>query len=527
VSATRTAHVIPLPPPYQGQFDRYPVAVMQSPYCEQLQNFNIQDGVVKIRNGDLLFCTISTTTGRTARNLSVYADTTLIAVEIDPTLGAVWYDISTGTASSVYTNAGVLTTGSIFTTEFGGCIYYWGDGELSAAAIYGVRFDGTSWTTAPYTIPASFVPFGGTVHRNRHYLLGRASAKYCYSGIDAISGALTQVDLATVFQRKGNLIAIRSLSISDSGISNSLFCVVNSSGEVLFYEGAYPASSDWRLVNRSIISKPLDYGSIIDVRGDLLVLTEAGIISMKDLFLKGSQLALEESISSPIRNRWRQIFKDLAPLSGITPTNSIRGLWHSRDGKIQVQIPIYIARPDSTSGSTQLASFFLVYDIDSKGWAEHVGNDLNGSNIYSSVYFNGDVYFSNAYQAKIYKKEGKSDSRQDIPDGHSSFTYPASIKFAPFPISTTAVNRLVGVEVIAKGNWGKFSSIRLIADMGRTTTGGVTLSDFIDTTSVFKKLVSVGVEGTYIQLYLQINQLLVGAFELYGVNAIFESGGIG
>ncbi len=519
MSTPRTAQVVALPPPYKGQYDRIPVVSIQDPgYCESLTNFNSYSGKLSLRNGDAYYCKpIADHFASTTICLANYNNLTQIAVTVRGGTGTStieWWNVSTSTPSLMHSDTGPDpgAAGTMTTLEFGNCIFFL---AYYMNGVNAYRYDGTSWTTGSFTGPVR--PTLGCSHRNRVYLAEDGTSQVRYGNVDAIAGSTTSVDFKTVTSRGGHIIAILSLSISDSNSASNLLALIFSSGEILAYDGSYPGSSDWRLVGRFQIPTPLGYKATIAFDGDILVQTQAGIVSLKDLFTKGSKVARRESITAPIANRWRQIIKTLQGYNG-------PGIYDPTNDRLIISFPRYATR----AGTIDIVPFFLIYDIARESWLEHRGTVAYGS--YQLNHFNYAVYYALQYgTASIFKKEARADFLDGMTDGSTTSGFVYNLRSVPLPISKSGVNKFAGIELITKGDFYGHTSFSIISDLERTTSGNLTLPS-LPTTTVQKPFLSMGAEGTYIQWALDNNGSRTGGStygcEIYGINAVFETGGL-
>lgn len=115
------------------------------------------------------------------------------------------------------------------------------------------------------------------------------TAKIWYGAVDAITGAMTGVDFASILGDNAHLTYGFSFSYNQGQGNEELFCVGNNSGDVLVYSGDYPAATNWTLIARlkipetypitsnGISAAPLKFGS------EVLIATRLGIVAFSSV----------------------------------------------------------------------------------------------------------------------------------------------------------------------------------------------------------------------------------------------------
>lgn len=176
------------------------------------------------------------------------------------------------------------------------------------------KYDGTTWSATGYTGATwrQFCP-----HRGRMYAIGDSSGlNLYYGGVNAVTGAMTLFDAASVLNRGGYLIGCISLSRETTAGDKSQLAVLSSEGEVLIYDGDYPGAANWVLVRRLEIPKPTTFGytngtggQVFDawcnVGDDAWVMTSEGPVSLKGA-LSGNRFVLETKVTDEIASKWNQ-----------------------------------------------------------------------------------------------------------------------------------------------------------------------------------------------------------------------------
>lgn len=145
----------------------------------------------------------------------------------------------------------------------------------------------------------------GWVYRNRQYMVEGGTQSAWYLGSGAFTGAATEISLAGVFKRGGALLfgATWSLDAGDGVDDKCVF--VSTEGEVAVYEGSYPGGSDWNLIGRYDMPKPMGKNGTVQAGGDLIILTEMGAVPLSAVQTKDPAALEAVSVSRNISPDWR------------------------------------------------------------------------------------------------------------------------------------------------------------------------------------------------------------------------------
>lgn len=150
------------------------------------------------------------------------------------------------------------------------------------------KYDGTTLSDNVFTgsglIPANLV--GGTNFKN--YLITWENNKcgFWYGDSDAISGPLTFFDLSTIARYGGYVISCTVWTYNTSGGSGlqARLVIILSTGEVLIYEGSNPGDATvWALIASCKIARPVSQRAILELGGDIYILTEYDLVSLTDI----------------------------------------------------------------------------------------------------------------------------------------------------------------------------------------------------------------------------------------------------
>jgi len=204
-----------------------------------------------------------------------------------------------------------------------------------------------------------------------------------YGPIDASSGALTSLELETVFRNGGFIIFIGSVTRAKDFSEDELFCIILTTGEILIYEGDYPASNSWRLLARYQIPRPLGPRAFFYIGANLCIITSQGVIPMSEIMggtSGGRYLGLSDAIASS--------FSSVATTALLNDT-AWCGVNYPRGNFAVTNIPI-------TSGSV---SYQYYMNTLSQAWCRRTNQ-----NAFSWTLFNDELYFG-GLSGRVFKAD--------------------------------------------------------------------------------------------------------------------------
>jgi hypothetical protein len=538
---------IDMPPPFGGVNQVVPVVAIQPPFCQQLLNFNVNANGVTLRNGDSIYKKIAKTNAGYPLRIIPYDDTKLFLITFNSTTAKCdFIDVDTAT---LITSTAFLGPSSWYPLYFNKYLFFF---PFLAGYAPGLVWDGAALGAVGYTGTGTFSPLGGAIFNERAYLIQKGEAAYWYSPISAISGACTKVDLSTVVTEKSNLIIIAPLTLSETQGTTTYLAFIFSNGEVLYYKGSYPDSADWERVGRTRIGQPLDYNCSLQYQGDSLVFCDSGVISLRDLFLKGSEEAASLTVNARIQASWTGLISKIrlyfnvptGPISAGIPTLGIvSAVWDPISDRIIINFPYFLdAGQVSFTGNykfvfyNQLQSWFFHQSIDQTAvprFDVDICRYKNSVKLLSS----GDTNFS------VFTKEGASnftdrgqDDSTDNPYSYEIISAPVTndknyASYSPQVVSFARnqsklvgyTQQLLGMDVILETDLGAQTQYTFIKDLGVTATLAQTVPSIAGLQKIF---VNGGIDGTYIQYRIKgttTTSKTVG-YTLYGTNVWVQQG---
>lgn len=140
------------------------------------------------------------------------------------------------------------------------------------------------------------------VYRNRIWLMNQTMTAY-YLPTDSIAGTVGEVALAGVFRKGGYIMFSATWSMDAGDGLDDKIVFVSSEGEVAVYQGD-PVDATWGLVGLYDCSPPLGKNAFLKVGGDLLILTEIGLVPMSAIISKDAAALALAAVSRNIQPDW-------------------------------------------------------------------------------------------------------------------------------------------------------------------------------------------------------------------------------
>lgn len=279
---------------------------------------------------------------------------------------------STATATIIGVRPATATTGTLYVHTISGTFQ---DNETITDGDGGsATEDGTATTQigGAYINVASDTFSYVWAFKRRLFFVVKNTLKARYLDVVSIGDTSAgEFDLSGLFQRGGYLL-FGAVWSADSGDGMDDRCVfVSDKGEVAVYQGTDPGSN-FVLVGRYWIARPLGPRAHFQVAGDLIILTEQGAIPLSGVMTKTPAALSASAITRPIESDWRERVAERASLNWEAAQSSI-GNW------------AVISQP-TTSGS--LVKQVYAVNLKTGGWALWTGMDaLCMAELAGKVYF--------------------------------------------------------------------------------------------------------------------------------------------
>lgn len=175
-------------------------------------------------------------------------------------------------------------------------------------------YDGSVFTTLTFTTgtpafgqikgvnPDNFVQVHA--HKRRLWFVEKNTMTAWYLPVDQVSGEVKPLYLGSVFTKGGKLQNVFTWSLDSGSGLDDILVFQSSEGELACYQGTDPDNaSSWTLVSVHYSGAPLGYRTYEDSSGDVLLLTQVGIIPISGV-ISGDASVSEQyaSISQNIAN---------------------------------------------------------------------------------------------------------------------------------------------------------------------------------------------------------------------------------
>lgn len=355
-----------------------------------LDNFIVEPGRCTLRNG---FQTWGTALGGPVLTLEEWAGGTVRRM-LAGAGGKIWNVTAAGAGVSLGTG---FSNNQWQSQQFMGRLFML-NGTDAPQDFDGTTLSATAWT-GPSSINTLIQP---NTYRNRLYMVESGTTRVWYGGVQAIQGALTSFDIASVAQLGGQIYFTATWSRDSGAGSAEYFVIVMDTGEMLVYTGAFPSDDSFQLVARFKIGTPLSRRAYCNYGPDLLILTFDGVVPFSELLQVGRdtpQIQISDKLGSAITNM----------------INSY-GVQFGWEVSLYPKGNLVIVNAPATSTNLQ---YQFVMQTVSQGWCRFVGMNANTFTTFAdNLYFGGND--GNVYKALI----GTADNGAIITgDMQTAFNY--------------------------------------------------------------------------------------------------------
>lgn len=288
--AAPQAIVIPIPPPYGGLNASAPLAAMPPQDASIMDNYFSSPGGVVLRNGSVQHTT-GGMGGLPVQMLTEWAgpsSTKMIAAANGNIYDCTTFNASASSLASGYGSNQWQTV--MFRQKV-----HLANGVDAPQSYDGTVIAAPAWSGVTLTTLSNV-----NIYRSRVYFVQKNTLSIWYGGVDASSGALTQFDMQSIFQRGGYLLYMATWTRDSGNGMNDLAVFVSSQGEILVYQGGYPADSTWSLIGRYTTLIPLGNKAVSNYGAELLIGTVGGLIPMSAIIQYGPQAQLAQALTFKI-----------------------------------------------------------------------------------------------------------------------------------------------------------------------------------------------------------------------------------
>lgn len=142
-------------------------------------------------------------------------------------------------------------------------------------------YNGITWSNPAITGIATSSLSHLTAWKRRIFFVEKDSMSVWYLGIDAISGAASEINFGPLFKKGGKIVAVANWTIDGGYGMDDQLVIVTSRGEVAVYRGTDPSNaSDFLLVGVYELGAPVSDKCFVKYAGDLVLMTLDGFLPL-------------------------------------------------------------------------------------------------------------------------------------------------------------------------------------------------------------------------------------------------------
>lgn len=292
-------------------------------------------------------------------------------------------------------------------------------------------YDFSTFAAVGFTGPTLQNCIGAAEFNSRMYVMQAGfsplNSLYYSATAGAIAGAFTQYPLVDLLPSRDQITNIFSFTASTNISSEQLLGVVTEGGSCLIFRGDDPGDPNWEVAGRFSIGSPVGIQSWIAVDGDILLMLDSGIVSMRSVMQSGAAASRASLITDSISTLWRELVRQVNATGGTTlfnkRGNAINGVLDQSRNRLVISFPVQVKLSTSSIIGYDfdlLRSCFLIYDFNAQSWSIFTFPENSAvQNLgYSGLYYNEkfqEVLFGRyvAYQAESYILSMNADSFTD------------------------------------------------------------------------------------------------------------------
>lgn len=380
-SRRMTARGFSVPPSVGGLNARDELANMDERDALILENFFPEPSYLVLRKGYAVHATGMTGTIESLMEWHGPGNRKLKAA-----VGSAIYDVSSAGAVGVAEVTG-LANARFQTVNFttpGGTFLMICNGADSMRS-----YDGTTWATPAITVATSSTFIYPVSFKNRLWFVQKDTTVAWYLPTNSIAGAATSFDLGPLFKLGGKLVAIGTMSQDAGDGPDDYLCFVSSRGEIIIYQGTDPSSATtWAIVGSYRVGLPIGQRPLIDVGGDLAIISTDGVISIVKMMQLDRSVAETAAITSKIQN----IFNVLTQTYG--GNFGWQGIVYPKSTAVYFNVPMSATRYVQYVMNTITGSWCSYTNMNGACWGL-LGDDLYFGGTDGIVYKADTGYFDN------------------------------------------------------------------------------------------------------------------------------------
>ena len=245
---------------------------------------------------------------------------------------------------------------------------------LSAACTAGGSETITFYQNAPIT------GYPGTgfsqvfAYKGRLYFIDAQTFNVYYLNLAAIGGPATLFPLGAYFSKGGYLLTASSWTVENNYGVYPFVSFISSEGEVVTFNGSYPGDTAWTLTGSYSMSKPVGRRCLMPAGGDLLIMTEDGIVAMSQVQTVDQVALLNQAVTMPIAPAWQ----------AAVASRGFGSAWQIVQWKVRTMA--MVALPKLTASDTTQ----FVANSRTGAWTQYLGWDANCFGVINDQLYYGD-----------------------------------------------------------------------------------------------------------------------------------------
>ena len=252
-------------------------------------------------------------------------------------------------------------------------------------------YDGSAWHKdgdgSPYDITGvdSATFSNVTLFKNRAWFTANNSLKAWYLPVNSIGGAAVALDMTSIFQLGGYLMAGMTWTLDAGYGVDDYLAFITSNGEVLVWRLTDPTTpTGISQIGLYKLGSPIGRRCYTKFGGDLLVITQDGVVPMSGS-LQSSRLDPRVSITNKI-----QYAMSLA-ISTYSANFGWSLLYYPKENQLLMNVPIAVGQQQQ----------YVMNNI-TKSWCNFTGWNANCFELFQdNPYFGGDGYVAAAWNGLV------------------------------------------------------------------------------------------------------------------------------
>jgi len=276
-------------------------------------------------------------------------------------------------------------------------------------------YDGTSWYKdgdgAPYNITGvdTATCSNITLFKNRVWLIETGTLKAWYLPINSIGGAATSLDMSSLVQQGGYIMAGMTWTLDAGYGMDDYLAFITSTGELVVWRLTDPTTpSGISMIGVYSIGAPIGRRCWTKFGGDLLIITQDGVVPMSGS-LQSSRLDPRVSITNKIQ------YAMSVAISTYGANFGWQLLYYPKENQLILNVPIQTGQEQQYVMNNITKSWCNFTGWSTTCWELHVDNPYFGGDGFVAQAWNGntdDVSDINGFGLQSFQTYGTALQKQ-------------------------------------------------------------------------------------------------------------------